>query len=126
MKKILLVEDDQDTRDIFSTTIKEAGFSVDTAVDGEDALIKATAGGYDLILLDVMLPKRDGLSVLSELNTHPATLPNKIIVMLSNLSQTKAMEEAKALGAADFINKLDFNPDQLITKIKSYFELKVG
>lgn len=118
MQRILIVEDDKDTLEIYSAALTEAGFKVDTACDGEESLTKATRGGYDLILLDVMLPKRDGLSVLSELKDHPPKIPNGQIFVLSNLSQDKAMEEARRLGSAGFINKLDFNPDELVAKVK--------
>jgi DNA-binding response OmpR family regulator len=116
--KILIVEDDKDTLDIYKTALDEAGYDVDTATDGEASLIKVSKGGYDLILHDVMLPKRDGLSVLAELKEHPSKTANGPIYILSNLSHDKAISEAQRLGAAGFINKLDFNPDQLVAKVK--------
>ena len=60
-KKILLVEDDQFTRELYDEVLKDAGFDVTTAVNGEEGLGYIREGGYDLILLDVMMPKIDDL-----------------------------------------------------------------
>ena len=69
-KRILVVEDDQYIRDLYEEVLTEAGFEVDTAVDGEEGVVKAKKGGYNLILLDVMMPKLDGLGFLEELEKN--------------------------------------------------------
>lgn len=65
--KILVVEDESKTSAYLQKGLSESGFAVDVAADGDDGLSRGKAGDYDLIILDLMLPKRDGLSVLSEL-----------------------------------------------------------
>ena len=87
-QKILVLEDDQYTRDIYHDVLTEAGFEVTTAVDGEEGLVKIKEGGYNLILLDMMMPKVNGLEVLEKLKADPET--KKIpIVMLTNLAGEK-------------------------------------
>ncbi|KKP92818.1 MAG: DNA-binding response regulator VicR [Parcubacteria group bacterium GW2011_GWA1_36_12] len=63
-KKILLVEDDKFTRELYEEVIKEAGYLVTTATNGEEGLDLIRRAAYDLILLDVMMPRMDGLEVL--------------------------------------------------------------
>lgn len=118
MAKILLVEDDQDIRGLYESILKDAGYEVATASDGEEGLIKASQGGFDLILLDIMLPKRDGLSILSALKTKPPKVPNKSILVLSNLSHEKALKEAMEMGAKGYVIKTSTTPDLLLSKIK--------
>lgn len=120
MKKILLAEDDASARLLYETVLRDAGFLVDTASDGEESLQKASKGGYDLILTDIMLPKRGGLSVIEHLQSHPPEIPNGPIVVFSSLSHEDVIQEAKQLNVAGFINKLDYTPDQLVEKIKSF------
>ena len=68
-QKILLVDDDQFIREIYEELLKKAGYEVDTAVDGKEGYEKILNGGYNLILLDVMLPFLDGIGILDELTT---------------------------------------------------------
>ena len=117
-KRILVVEDDQNTRNLYQTIFTSAGFTVEVAVDGNEGLTKCQAGGYDLILLDVMLPKMDGLALLSELKKNPPKIPNKHIYLLTNLSHDPILKEALKLGATDVILKTDVNPEELTKKVK--------
>jgi len=119
MARILLVEDDKDFRELYESILKDSGYEVATASDGEEGLAKASQGGFDLILLDIMLPKRDGLSILSALKSKPPKIPNKSIIVLSNLSHEKALKEAMDLGAKGFLIKTNFTPDVLVAKVKS-------
>lgn len=118
MAKILLIEDDKGTNEIYSHVLREAGFTVDSATDGYQGLAKAKSGGYDLILLDVMLPKVDGITLLSELKKNPPSNPNKKIIMLTNLSHDTVMKEAKNLGVFASITKSDIDPGQLLEEVK--------
>ncbi len=118
MSKILIIEDDKNTRDIYSLVLKEAGFVVEEATDGEMGLFKATEGGYNLILLDVMLPRRDGISILTELKAKPPKVPNGKIILLSNLSHEQIVNQAIGLGATRAITKSAINPGQLVEEVK--------
>ncbi|TSC63593.1 MAG: Fis family two component sigma-54 specific transcriptional regulator, partial [Microgenomates group bacterium Gr01-1014_93] len=70
-KKILIVEDDQFLREFYEELLQGEGYSVDAAADGDQGLTKISQGGYDLILLDIMLPKKDGMQILRELRVKP-------------------------------------------------------
>ncbi len=117
-KRILIVEDDQNTRNLYQTILTKAGFKVEAAVDGAEGLTKCREGGYDLVLLDVMLPKMDGIALLGELKKTPPKVPNKNIFLLTNLSHDPILKEGISLGAKDVILKTDVNPDQLTEKVK--------
>lgn len=119
-KKVLVVEDDKFLRDLYLDLLKSAGFTCDQAEDGDTALTKITSGGYDLVLLDVMLPKLDGLSILRKLKATPPATPNGAIVMLSNLGQDDAQKQALDLGAKGYMIKSDYTPDQALAKFQSF------
>ena len=118
MSKILIIEDDKNNRDIYSQVLKEAGYEVDVAEDGEMGMFKLNQGGYSLILLDLMLPKVDGLTILSNIKKSPPKLPNGKIVVLSNLSHEPIIQQAKALGAFEALTKSDIDPEQLVEEVK--------
>ncbi len=121
-QKILIVEDDQDTREIYEEMLRDAGFDVTTAVDGEDGLTKAQVGGYALILLDIMMPKVDGLSFLAEIKNRSLSDKNGPIVITTNLSHDPVIKEALSLGAKSFLVKSEFSPDQIVEKAKSFIQ----
>ena len=119
-KKILLVEDDQFTRELYEEVLKDAGFAVDTAVDGVDGLSKMTVGGYNLILLDVMMPKMDGLDVLRELMNNPPKVKNGPVVLLTNLTNDPVIDTAYGLNAKGHLVKSDITPGELVEHVKKY------
>jgi two-component system, OmpR family, response regulator ResD len=122
-KKLLIVEDDQFLRELYIEILTGEGFDIDQAKDGEEAYQKMFAGGYDIVLLDIMLPKVDGLRILERLKCEtPSMKPNKTIVILSNMDHDSAITRAIALGAKGYMIKSDQTPDQIIKKIKSYAE----
>ena len=120
MAKILVVEDDTYIRDLYEEILKGEGYDVSVAIDGEDGVVKAREGGYDLVLLDVMMPKLNGLQVLQKLKEQAPQNPNKKIVLLTNLAQDPVVKEAMQTGASDFLLKADLNPGQLVEKVKGY------
>jgi CheY-like chemotaxis protein len=122
MAKILIVDDDAYLRELYEEVLKAEGYDVITAVDGEDGLAKLQQGGFDLTLLDVMMPKLDGLGVLKKLHETPPTNPNKTILLLTNLAQDPIVQEALHLGVKSYLIKADITPDQLIEKVKEYVQ----
>lgn len=119
-KKILLVDDDQYLRELYLEILKDAGYEVATAVNGEEALTALSTGGFDLVLLDIMMPKLDGIGVLKSIQAKPPTTPNGPIILLTNLAHDPVLNEATALGATTFLIKADITPDQLLNKVKEY------
>ena len=121
-QKILVVDDDLYIRDIYEEVLKDAGFKIDTAIDGNFALEKIKKGGYDLILLDMVMPKLDGLGVLNALLKNPPLQKNGPIVLLTNLAQDQKMQEALKKGATSYIIKSDIAPDQLIENVNKFLK----
>ncbi|MBI2454374.1 MAG: response regulator [Parcubacteria group bacterium] len=115
--KILLVEDDPFLLDMYSTKFKEVGFDVSVAQDGEMALVKAKEVMPDLVLLDVVLPKKDGFEVLKSLKSDSQTagIP---VVMLTNLGLEGDVKRGLELGAQSYIIKAHFTPTEVVAKVK--------
>jgi len=118
-KKILIVEDDQFLRDFYQELLTAGGFTVDTAADGEIALQKIRLGGWNLVLLDIMLPKKDGLHILQDLKVQGPAQPIGPIVVLTNLGHDSVINQAFTLGASGYLIKSALNPDQVLTEINS-------
>ncbi len=116
--KLLIVDDDLYIRELYEEVLKDAGYDVSTAVDGEDGLSKLKQGGYELVLLDVMMPKLDGLGVLQKLSELSPKPTNGPIILLTNLSHDPIINEAMEHGASTYMIKADVTPDQLLAKVK--------
>ena len=121
-KKILIVEDDQFLREFYQELLMSEGYVVDVAPDGEMGLKKIQEDHYSLILLDIMLPKKDGLQILRDLKVNPPKSSNATIVVLTNLGQDTIIKECFELGAAGFLIKSALNPDQVLSEIHSYLQ----
>lgn len=119
-RKILVVEDEPDARTMFVDLLTLEGYDVSSAVDGVDALAKAAAEKYELILLDIVMPNKDGLEVLEELRDGTAQYGQPIVIMLTNISGDAAVEKAKELGAKDFLLKVGTEPDALAQIVAKY------
>lgn len=121
-RRILIVEDDQFMREFYQELFMGEGFLVDVASDGEVALRKIQEEIYDLILLDVMLPKKDGLQILRDLKIHPPQLGICPIVVLTNLGQDAVINECFELGVQGYLIKSALNPDQVLEEVRSYLK----
>ena len=115
--KILLVEDDPFLLDMYSTKFKEVGFNIVTAQDGEMGLVKAKEELPDLILLDVVLPKKDGFEVLKQLKSDSKTAKIPVI-LLTNLGLDSDVKRGLELGAQSYIIKAHFTPTEVVAKVK--------
>lgn len=127
MKRVLIAEDDFFIRDIYSKVFSLAGYTVDVAVDGEDTLnkIKVQQNPYDMILLDIMMPKMTGLDVLKQIRAMNTPAKNTSVFILSNLGQQNIIEEAFKIGMDGYIIKSQMTPQQIVEEINTYFENKV-
>lgn len=114
--KILLAEDDRLIAKAAGAALKRHGFEVISAADGEEAFDKAKLEKPDLILLDVIMPKVDGLIALTKLKADPETAAIPVI-MLSNLGQAHDVESALRMGAVAYYLKNDLRGDALAAKI---------
>lgn len=117
--KILIIEDEEVLRKVLREKFEKERFAVDVAVDGERALDVARTFAPDLILLDIMLPKKDGLTVLAALRDDPecAHVP---VIMLSNLGDDEKITRALSLGAVDYLVKTQHPINEVVEKAKNY------
>jgi len=117
--KILLIEDDFFLADIYQTKLTVQNYEVVVAQDGLEGLKLAGETHPDLILLDIMLPKMDGLEVLKKLKAD-ATTQNIPVILLSNLGQEFVVKGGMQLGAVDYLLKSDLTPREVIEKIRKH------
>ena len=113
MSKVLIVEDDQFIREMYAFILKKDGHEVLEASDGAVGLTEAQQGGFDVILLDLMMPQVDGLGFLQGLKDTPPKKKNGPIIVMSNLAYGDAKEKAMALGASEFLVKADLEPSEI-------------
>jgi DNA-binding response OmpR family regulator len=113
---ILLVEDDLFFQKFYAQKLRQETFGVDVASDGDEALKKLSQTKYDLILLDIIMPKKSGFDVLEYLKTNPP-LNTAPIIVFSTLGQEQDIKKALQLGAKDYINKTFFDFSNLLNKI---------
>lgn len=116
-KRILIVEDDLFIRELYQKQLQMAGYDVEVAVDGLEGRDKVLAGRYDLLLLDIMLPKMNGLDLLKNIkeNEQKRDLP---VIILSNLGQDAVVEKGLSLGAINYIVKADITPIEMLRVIQ--------
>jgi DNA-binding response OmpR family regulator len=120
-KKILLVDDEEDTATVFQTVLKQGGFEVVIANNGTSALATAKTGGFDLILLDQMMPDMSGTDVLKHLKEDSST--SKVpVAMLTNFSHDELVKESLNRGAIDYILKYQISHEDLLKKVKGILE----
>ncbi|MFA6365255.1 MAG: response regulator [Candidatus Paceibacterota bacterium] len=116
--RILIVEDEQALAKVLEEKLIKSGFEAKIAGDGEAALYAADVFKPEMILLDLILPKKDGFEVLKELKANPslASIP---VIVLSNLGEDENLKKAFALGAKDYFVKSQHPINEIIDKIKN-------
>jgi DNA-binding response OmpR family regulator len=117
MTKILAAEDDKLISNSLCEALKTAGFEPTPAYDGEEAVAKAKEIMPDLVLLDIMMPKLDGISVLWELKANPTTAKIPVVV-LTNIGDVETISKIVEAGAVDYLLKSDQSVDDIIQKVK--------
>ena len=122
MAKILIIEDDAVLQKSLNEYLSSEGFDTLCAADGETGLQKAIAEKPDLILLDIILPKKDGYEVLQEVKANPETL-NIPVVLLTNLDGVADVEKALELGATTYLVKADYKLEEVTEKIKEILNI---
>lgn len=115
-----MVEDESNLRSLYVQLLRDEGYMVDEAADGEQGLLHMNEGGYDLVLLDIMLPKYDGLQILTKLKEKPPLVPNKTVIILTALKQESVVADSVSLGVRGYFVKTDLDPEQFITEVNSY------
>ena len=120
-KKILLVDDSSDILYIYTKGLENAGFFVLTAENGQEGLNIALKEKLDLILLDILMPKMDGIEMARKLKENNIKVP---IIFLTNIADADLINKALELGISDYIIKSDLGIDIIIQRIKQKLNLK--
>ncbi len=122
---ILIVEDDTFLREMYVHVFAKDGFSMIQAEDGEQGIEVAESTNVQLILLDIMLPKKTGIDVLRQLRLPDSRAINTPIILLTNLGQESIIREAFKIGANGYILKADLLPHQVLDKVKQFLAGKL-
>ena len=117
MQKILVVEDEINLRRSIEEILSKEGYAVVSASDGEEALSVVERERPDLILLDLVLPKKDGFSVLKTLRENEATAKIPVVV-LSNLGEMEDVGRVLELGANRYLVKTDYKLSEVVEKVR--------
>ena len=115
MTKVLIIEDNETLNEAYKLILEKDGHEVTTAFNGEEGLEKLKDLSPDLILLDMLMPKMDGLEFLRHFK--PENFPKTTIIILSNLNEDEQVEEARKLGAHRYILKANTSPRELAVKV---------
>lgn len=116
MKKVLFIEDESALQRAATQVLSEEGYQMLSALDGEIGIRLAREEKPDLILLDIILPKKDGFEVLQELKSDEAT-KNIPVVILTNLEGSTDVEKALELGATAYLVKTNYRLEEVVEKV---------
>lgn len=115
MKRILIAEDEKFLSTPLSTTLNKQGYEAVVADDGEIAVQMLQESEFDLLILDLLMPNKDGFEVLDDINEKDIKTP---VLIVSNLSETNSEQRAKKYGVVGFMVKSNTSLQQIIEKIK--------
>jgi len=119
--KILIIEDDPFLLDIYATKFSQEGFTIEIAVDGELGFKKINESRPDLVLLDIILPKMDGLEILKKAKESPE-LKDIPVILLTNLGEEGKIKKGLELGAAQYLIKAHHSPGEVVEIVKKVLE----
>ncbi len=116
-RKIIIIEDDKFLSDIYKTKFESEGFKVTAVNDGEKGLKAIQTKKPDIVLLDVLLPKLDGFTILETLKKDKTTkdIP---VVLLTSMGRKEDVIKGLEMGAADYLIKAHFKPTEVVDKVK--------
>ncbi len=120
-KKITIAEDDQFLSNAYRVKLTKEGYNVKMVADGQELIDSLKTDKPDLIILDLLMPKKDGFEALKEIKANP-NLKNVPVIIASNLGQTNDIDQGMKLGASDYIVKSDLSLEDLVKKIKDFIK----
>lgn len=121
MTKIVFIEDEPALQKTLGDFLREQGFAVISALDGEQGLAAVSREHPALVLLDLVLPRMHGLDVLASLQNNPALAAIPVIV-LTNVESNESVERAIALGAKAYLVKTNYTLQEMLEKVKNVLE----
>jgi DNA-binding response OmpR family regulator len=122
-QKVLMVEDDRFLRKIYRDKFTRAGFEFLEATNGQEGLNKVISEKPDLVLLDLILPRKNGFDVLIDIKKNKNT-QNIPVIILSNLAQETDIKKGIALGAEGYLVKTDLSLSEVVNKVKEWLAKK--
>ena len=117
-KKILIIEDEEILLDLLKDKLEDFGYEIYSAKDGEEGLKAIRDIVPDLILLDIIMPKMSGFEVMEAMQKDPS-IKDIPVIIISNSGQPVELDKAKQLGAKDWLIKTEFDPVEVIQKVKA-------
>lgn len=123
IKKILIVEDDSFISDMYKAKLEYLGYDIKIAENGKVGLELATSFNPDLILLDIVMPEKDGFELLSDLKKDEK-LKDLPVILLTNLGRREDIEKGFKMGANDYIIKAHFTPQEVVEKVNKILKEK--
>lgn len=117
--KILLAEDDVMLHQLYLDLLKSTGHEIIEAFDGNQTFARMKEGGFDLVLLDQLMPGLTGMQVVDKLKNESPTQPNKKVIFMTNVDDPKQLESMKAISNG-YILKSSLTPDQFLQKINEF------
>jgi len=116
-KKILIIEDEEIIHSLLQKKLAEEGYEVSIATNGVEGLEKMKKAKPDLVLLDIIMPEKGGFEVMEEMQ-RDESLRGIPVIVISNSGQPVELDRAKELGARDWLIKTEFDPQEVIEKVK--------
>ncbi len=117
IKKILVVEDEKPLNNALQLALKHAGFETTPAFDGEDALNKLSQNKFDIVLLDLLLPKMTGFDVMAKMSEKHDLTP---VIVITNLGQEESRKEATGLGAIKYLVKSETSIADIVKQVQNF------
>lgn len=118
---MLVVEDEAMLREMYQQKLKQAGYEVVSAHNAEQGLRLAKKEKPDLVLLDILLPKKNGLDCLASIRKDPS-IAKSLVVAFSNYDDPEAKKTAKKLGVTAYLIKSSYTPGQIVARVRRYLE----
>jgi DNA-binding response OmpR family regulator len=123
--KILITEDESAMRNALSDKFAREGFEVISAQDGEEGLKLAIENKPDLVMLDIIMPKMDGITVMKNIRDKGSWGEDVPILMLTNLSDPESVSEAAKFKVYDFLVKTDWRLDDIVKLVKEKLSIEI-
>jgi len=118
-KRILIIEDETNIRAMYSDILKESGYDVLEEAEGKEGLDAVMNDTWDLLLLDIMLPRLDGIELLKRMK-QDTRIKEKPILVLTNLDDNRVRDTCLNLGVNEFLVKANVTPNEVVLAVKKY------
>lgn len=119
-KIILIIEDEHEIAEVYQELLTSIGYTTKLALDGEEGMRMAVEEYWDLLLLDIMLPKKDGIDILQDIKKLES-LKTRPIILLTNLGKDDIVDRCLQLGANSYLVKSNVDPQEVVDQVNRFF-----